>query len=335
MDKKNQLQNICKIHVLLTVFLAAVFSSCNDAVDSPYEDVEFIQVSSMSETGRASAVGFAVNGKGYVALGRNGNGGLNDCWEYNPIINSWTRKSDFTGKARVNAVAVGLDTVAYVGLGFDLNHGFYDIQGLLRDFWCYHPSTDIWEQKDSFPSSRTNACISFYYNKDIYIGCGFYNGFSAEMWKYSIASDEWTQLKDFPGGYRACAVVSADEQHVYLGTGFNTANLNDWWEYFPEKDSWTHLKSMPDNGRQNGEGLAINERYFVSTGRHFGGTQTGGLLLDDLMEYDSSKNVWYVRGTVPGGGRTNAVSFVLNGKGYVGFGENDSNILNDFWCFEP
>ena len=56
---------------------------------------------------------------------------------------------------------------------------------------------------------------------------------------------------------------------------------------------------------------------------------------DDVVEYDAGKNVWYLRGVLPGGGRENAISFVINGKGYIGFGENDEGVLNDLWSFEP
>jgi len=55
----------------------------------------------------------------------------------------------------------------------------------------------------------------------------------------------------------------------------------------------------------------------------------------DLFEYDAMRNVWYERGTLPGGGRENAVAFVVGGKAYIGFGENDQGMLNDLWSFTP
>lgn len=326
-----------KIFVFLTGLVLGL-TACDRTVPSPYDDISFVQVPAMNDKARSSAVGFAVDGKGYVALGRANrrNGGLKDCWEFNPVVNTWTRKSDFPGKPRVNAVAIGLDTVAYVGLGFNVDeYDFFAPGGLFRDFWCYHPSTDTWVKKDTFPSTFTDAPVSFYREGYIYVACGFHNTFSAEMWKYSVATDKWVRLKDFPGGFRACAVVSADDQHIYMGTGYNTYNLNDWWEYFPAEDRWEKRKAMPDNGRQNATSLAINHRYFVSTGQNFDGSLTGGHLKADVMEYDPVKDVWYARGNIPGGVRKNAVSFVAGGKAYIGFGENDKQLLNDFWAFEP
>ncbi|MHB9140624.1 MAG: Kelch repeat-containing protein, partial [Paludibacter sp.] len=107
------------------------------------------------------------------------------------------------------------------------------------------------------------------------------------------------------------------------------------WEYFPMNDTWTQRKSMPGNGRENAVSLTINDRIFIFSGRHFGGNLTGGEVKSDILEYDVARNIWYERGNLPASGRENALAFTLNGKGYIGFGENDTEVLNDFWSFEP
>jgi hypothetical protein len=142
-------------------------------------------------------------------------------------------------------------------------------------------------------------------------------------------------VNDFSGPYRASGIACATDQHFYFGTGYRTYNVNDWWEYFPVTDKWIQRKAMPDNGRENAVSLSINNRIFISTGRHFGGNLTGGHVDSDIIEYDIIHDVWYVRGTIPGGARENAIAFTINGIGYIGFGENDTDILNDFWSFEP
>ena len=40
-------------------------------------------------------------------------------------------------------------------------------------------------------------------------------------------------------------------------------------------------------------------------------------------------------GLSPNGNRENAISFVINDRAYIGFGENDHTVLNDLWSFEP
>jgi len=92
---------------------------------------------------------------------------------------------------------------------------------------------------------------------------------------------------------------------------------------------------MPDNGRVNALSLIVNNRIFVTTGRNFAGNYTGGGVRSDILEYNSTKGVWYKRGSIPEGARENAVAFTIDGKAYIGLGENDTRILDDFWSFEP
>lgn len=327
------------LKLLLYLLFPLFIVSCNDgaAAVSPYPAISFIQKTGILCTGRASAVAFAVDGKGYVTLGRDANpaDSLKDCWQYDPTLNSWTKKATFPGIARVKAVAVVVNNKAYVGLGYKPHASTY-VNGNYKDFWMYDPVTDTWTQKASFPSTATDACVSFVFDNCIYVGEGFNDtGFTNEFWKYNPQQDAWTQLKDFPDYSRAGAVLCTDGTRVFFGTGFRSWNFNDWWEYFPKTDSWEKRKPMPDNGRVNAVSLSIADRFFVLTGRHFGGDLTGGCVKSDIMEYDAIRNVWYKRGNIPGGGRENAIAFTINGKGYIGFGEDDKGVLNDFWSFEP
>jgi Uncharacterized protein conserved in bacteria len=324
---------------LLYFLLAFLLLSCNDAVDSPYPAISFQKIATMPGIGRSSAVAFAVNGKGYVTLGRDGNpaDSLKDCWQYDPTLSSWTKKANFPGFPRVKATTAVVNGKAYVGLGFNRYKNSYSIGGgILKDFWMYDPALNTWTQKANFPSLATDACVSFVMDNCIYVGEGFNDfDFTNEFWKYDPEQDAWSQLKDFPDYARAGAVLCTDGTRVFFGTGFRSWNFNDWWEYFPKTDRWEKRKSMPDNGRVNAVSLSVAGRFFVSTGRHFAGDLTGGRVLSDIMEYDAIRNVWYKRGNIPGGGRENAIAFVINGKGYIGFGEDDKGVLNDFWSFEP
>jgi len=295
----------------------------------------------MPGNGRASAVAFVIDNKAYVALGRSAvrSGSLNDCWQYDPSDSSWTQKADFPGIARVKATAAVVNGNAYVGLGFNIALGVYNTDACLKDFWMYDPIANSWTKKADFPSNYTDACAGFVYNNVIYITSGMNGaGFGNETWKYDPAEGDtgtWTKLNRFPGPARMGGIAGANAGHFYFGTGYWTFNANDWWEYFPMNDTWVQRKSIPDNGRENAVSLTINDRIFISTGRHFGGNLTGGHVDSDIIEYDVVRNVWYERGNLPVSGRENALAFTLNGKGYIGFGENDTEVLNDFWSFEP
>jgi len=331
------------------LFLMVIGWSCNSPAHSPYEPINFEKKSVMSPTGRASAVSFVIDGYGYVALGRTAvrysdqypTSALKDCWQYNPIEDSWKQIDSFPGVSRVNAIAEVVNGMAYVGLGYDISKGVYT-GGNLFDLWMYDPKSNSWTQKASLDSSKTtatNGCVSFVFDDNIYIGFGFDgSAFTKEFWKFNPQQGErgtWTKLSDFAGSQRAGAVLCANNNHIFCGTGYNPRNLNDWWEYFPATDTWKLLKPMSGIGRVNATALSVNNRYFVATGRNIAGNLSGGSFKSDIMEYDASNNVWYIRGNLPGDERENAISFSINGKGYIGFGGNDTRVLNDFWSFEP
>jgi N-acetylneuraminic acid mutarotase len=329
-----------QLSLLIIILLMQLLNSCIEtATDSPYPPIHFSKIKNMPGNGRASAVAFSVNGKGYIALGRDSLGvSQKDCWEYDPTKDTWEEKEKFPGIARVKAIAAVVNGNAYVGLGYDLNktNGMDNGLGILKDFWMYEPKIDHWTQKASLPSKAADACVSFVVNNEIYVGAGFDGlGFTNECWKYNTLNNEWIRLKDFSGTHRAVAIACGDSAHIYFGTGYKTMSLNDWWEYEPTSDSWTQKKSMPDNGRGNAVAFTLNNRYFVSTGQHFGGDLTGGHLKSDIMEYNPKANVWYNRGSIPTSGRENAIIFTINGKGYIGIGENKSLALKDMWCFQP
>jgi N-acetylneuraminic acid mutarotase len=67
--------------------------------------------------------GLAVNGKGYVMLGRFWNGTenngrlLSDIIEYDPAENAWTKKGDFPGGARQNAMVFTVGDRGYIVMG--------------------------------------------------------------------------------------------------------------------------------------------------------------------------------------------------------------------------
>jgi hypothetical protein len=46
-------------------------------------------------------------------------------------------------------------------------------------------------------------------------------------------------------------------------------------------------------------------------------------------------NNWRPKAEFPGQERRGAVSFVINGKGYVGLGNNGSTYFSDFWEYNP
>ena len=80
---------------------------------------------------REHSVAFAVNGKAYLTTGSQG-ALLNDTWEYDPVLDEWSDRSDFEGIAREEAVAFVLDETGYVVTG-------RNVSLRLDDIWKFDP----------------------------------------------------------------------------------------------------------------------------------------------------------------------------------------------------
>jgi N-acetylneuraminic acid mutarotase len=80
-------------------------------------------------TGMISAVGFSLNGKGYV-----GNGAINSrpVWKYDPTTDKWERKTNFPGLSQGYAVSFVIDTSAYIATGYYGND-------MLNEVWQFNP----------------------------------------------------------------------------------------------------------------------------------------------------------------------------------------------------
>ncbi|MBP1639717.1 MAG: Kelch repeat type 1-containing protein [Bacteroidetes bacterium] len=333
----------CYLPIILPIVVLLLIGCSNDDL---LEGTPFVveQCAVIPDGGRASAVAFAIGDKGYVALGRNSNGTyLNDCWQYSPGSDTWTQKADFPGKVRVKAVAATVDGIAYAGLGYSPNaNGYVDTTAYLKDFWMYDAGQDQWTRRADFPTRFTSACAAFVYDHALYVGSGFgwapgatIPSTSPYIWKYTPTENTWTRMPLFPGNQRLAPVGCAGDDHCYFGTGFQMFSYNDWWEYTPSTGKWAQKQSLPGHGRENAVAFTLNNRYIVATGRYFrGNTYPNQYLRSDLLEYDPQTNKWISRGNLAEG-RENAVVFTINGKGYIGFGENDTGLVNNFWCVHP
>lgn len=65
---------------------------------------------------RSNAVGFALNGYGYIACG-DSSGALTSVWEYDPSSDTWEVKTSFEGSSRQDPIVFSNSSKAFVGLG--------------------------------------------------------------------------------------------------------------------------------------------------------------------------------------------------------------------------
>jgi N-acetylneuraminic acid mutarotase len=89
---------------------------------------------------------------GYVVSGETVQNTLNNkVWQYDPVADSWTRKADFPGTARWNAVT-GTATIG--GHDFGLIIGGNGDDHAYNDSWEYNPNTDTWGQVLGYSGSN-------------------------------------------------------------------------------------------------------------------------------------------------------------------------------------
>ena len=92
---------------------------------------------------RANAVSFAIAGKSYVVGGYSTGTPLNDVWEYDPALDTWTEKAHCPGAARSYAVGFAVGGKGYLCTGYSTT--------ALADVWEYEPVADTWTPKAAFP----------------------------------------------------------------------------------------------------------------------------------------------------------------------------------------
>lgn len=76
---------------------------------------------------RSNAVGFTLNGKGYITTGINGSY-ISSTWEYDPATDQWTEKTAYEGTGREGATGFSVKNRAFIGLGRSSSLRFDDMR---------------------------------------------------------------------------------------------------------------------------------------------------------------------------------------------------------------
>jgi N-acetylneuraminic acid mutarotase len=237
------------------------------------------QVASMpAGTERSSAIAFSTGGLAYMGTGYDGFNYLTDFYAFDPVANSWTKKSDFAGGARYEAVGFGIGNYGYVGTGFDGSNA-------LKDFYRYDPSSDSWETIDFSGNKRYGAAVMLYQSK-AYLVTGINSGTEvSDFWVFdpSLSSSNWTELRhitnystdSYDDGYtnivRDDAAAFVIGIKGYIATGENGVAYTYTWEYDFGSDLWTQKSDFEGPATTGAVGFNVNingvDRGYVATGR--------------------------------------------------------------------
>jgi N-acetylneuraminic acid mutarotase len=258
-------------------------------------------------SGRALAAAFAINGKGYFVGGTDNPTIFNDVYEYDPVADQWTKKSNTSGPFTERAACFVINNEAYVGIS--------QIEGdYSNEWWEYDPPSDQWIRKADFPGPKGAGFSNFAVGNLGYVVAG-----NNDFWMYDPVADKWTQKTAPPTGvfYNSDASYFTIGSKAYTGTGLGGLQF---WEYDATADTWNRKTDSPGNGYASG--FAINNLGYVAGG-------------EENWSFDPVNNSWsqvafFVNDRI--GGST----FVINGKAYFACGGNGQiGLVNEFWEFTP
>jgi N-acetylneuraminic acid mutarotase len=190
---------------------------------------------------RYNEVGFVIGNKGYVGTGSYRSSPrvpatyYNDFWEYDPAIDTWTRKANVPmppgepeWKGRTNATGISIGNKGYVGLGVH----YYDTR--LKDWYEYDPLNDAWTRKTDFPGVQRYGPGSFSIGDRGYVGGGGYYSLLNDFYEFDPATNTWTQRSPIPASGIYNPVMLTVGLKGYLGLGdSNVSGQKTFYEYSP------------------------------------------------------------------------------------------------------
>lgn len=288
---------------------------------------------------RTKALQFKLNGKYYVGFG--GVGYLDyttDLWEYDPVTDTWSNKSDPPAPVD-GGVSFVVGDYAYIGQG----------ESYLtpsKRFWKYDPVTDTWTQLKDFPGYGGHTTITgasaFSHEGYGYVLNGL-NTFTyeKEFWKYNPTGDSWTRLDDFPGEARHLSSHFKINDKLYLSCGAwsgatgNSYFYNDLWEYDFTTNTWTQKSDFPGEGRVGAVGFSLYGKGYIGLGlqpSRF--SSNGGKYFSDIWQYEPETDAWEEMTHFPDVTRSYAFVLEFEDKVWVGTGLGNLIKSTDVWEYK-
>jgi len=236
------------------------------------------------------------------------------------LFSQWNQITAYGGGATYGAFSFVINGTAYVGGGASS-----------QNFYQFDPANNKWIQKANFGGSGRDWPFAFTINGKGYVGGGDPTGqFTTllnDFWEYNPATDIWTKKGDFPGAARDVPFTFVINGIAYVGGGFgaNMTDLSDCWQYDSSTDSWTQIVNYPF-ACADPTAFVINNVAYISGGGY-----------KNCYKFDPATKVFSAIADFPGDLRGPGLTLSVNGKGYVGLGENASftTTYTDIWEYDP
>lgn len=199
--------------------------------------------------------GFVVNNKAYIGTGFGNNANSvnpdnKDLYEYDPVIDKWSRKTDFPGVAREGASGFSINGKGYLGLG-----SIYVLDKKFVDFYRYDPTADSWSRVADYPGEGQFSNLNFSTSSKGYVAWGLPIPITnkelgyKDIWEYNAIADKWIRREDFSGNPRSESAGITIGNNFYIGPGVSLTGgiVNDFWKYDTGLDKWSKETKYPDN----------------------------------------------------------------------------------------
>jgi len=256
------------------------------------------------------------------------------CSSDNGLDGNWIKGSSFEGRPRGGAVSFVIGDNVYVGTG-------YDGKDALKTFYKYSLQNG-WSQIAEFPGAARREAVAFTANGKGYVGTGVDDDDNrlADFYEYDPSNNTWTKVaNDFAGGARQGSVAFSINNIGYVGTGYgfqegeDRNNLKDFYKF--ENGEWTKIGFDGEKSR-NATTFVINDKAYVVSGDNS---------LKFVWEYDPTLvtgefNGWTRKKYLDDDNnwenvqRTEAVSFVIDDKGYIVTGKL-GGFSRETWEYDP
>lgn len=193
-------------------------------------DQSWAPVAPLPAAPRQYAVGFSLNGHGYLFGGLDDALELNELWMYDPATDTWTERTPLPGPGRRSAVAFTHAGLAYI------------VAGQLGDdeptaeCWRYDPASDTWMPRAPLPGAARQRAAAFGLPLPVVVGgSNVDHDPLTDAFRYHPDLDTWTAIAPLPVArfwHRAAAGV------VVGGSSSTSQEHADTWAYDPLTDSW-------------------------------------------------------------------------------------------------
>ena len=257
-----------------------------------------------------TGAGFSIGGKGYIIESNNSSDSTNRLWEYNPSLNTWTRKNDFMEGKIPYPVVMTIGNNNYLCPGPSSNPGSGN------SVWLYQPDIDTWEKMADLPGQPTDTWFTFTSGTRGFLG----NKYS--LFEYDQENDQWISRKDPPVKINKGYWFSyRSKGYVQMGFGLGL------WEYNPDTDDWIEIDGLESDQAEYAIPIVVNDRVFIVGG------SSGGILTEYVSEYFPEKE--FRKQCVPFPIEiSRGISFVIDNKGYIGTG-NFSDDMHWLYSMDP